>query len=150
MAVIGVFDFIGTVGSGWLSDRWDNRWLLAWYYGLRGLSLLWLPFSDFTIVGLSIFAVVFGLDFIATVPPTVKLCVQRFGKDKGPIVYGWIFAGHQVGGALLAAAAGISRDMLASYLPMLFTVGIVCLLAALSLFLLSAEHQRPEAAHSTP
>jgi hypothetical protein len=73
LAMMGIFDFIGTVGSGWLSDRYDNRWLLAWYYGLRGLSLMALPFTDFSFYGLSIFAVFYGLDWIATVPPTVKL-----------------------------------------------------------------------------
>lgn len=79
LALIGVFDFIGTVASGWLSDRFDSRWLLFWYYGLRGLSLLYLPFSDFSFYGLSIFAVFYGLDWVATVPPTVKLTADRFG-----------------------------------------------------------------------
>ncbi len=80
--MMGVFDFIGTIGSGWLSDRFDNRWLLFWYYGLRGLSLLYLPFTDFTFYGLSLFAVFYGLDWIATVPPTVKLTADRFGPEK--------------------------------------------------------------------
>src|SRR5205085_1663498 len=73
LAAMGIFDFFGTIISGWLSDRYDNRWLLFWYYGLRGLSLLFLPFTDFTFYGLSLFAVFYGLDWIATVPPTVRL-----------------------------------------------------------------------------
>ncbi len=81
LAMMGIFDFFGTIGSGWLSDRFDNRWLLFWYYGLRGLSLLYLPFTDFTFYGLSLFAVFYGLDWIATVPPTVKLTADRFGPE---------------------------------------------------------------------
>ncbi|MFG1429108.1 MFS transporter [Roseixanthobacter glucoisosaccharinicivorans] len=130
LAVIGVFDFIGTVGSGWLSDRYDNRWLLAWYYGLRGLSLLYLPFSDFTFYGLSIFAVFYGLDWVATVPPTVKLTAERFGREKANLVFGWIFAGHQIGAATAAFGAGVSRTVLSSYLPAFFIAGALCLIAA--------------------
>ena len=83
LAGIGVFDFIGTILSGWLSDRYDNRWLLFWYYGLRGLSLLYLPFTDFSFYGLSFFAVFYGLDWVATVPPTVRLAADRFGARAG-------------------------------------------------------------------
>src|SRR5215471_1556105 len=82
LAAMGIFDFFGTIVSGWLSDRYDNRWLLFWYYGLRGLSLLFLPFSDFTFYGLSLFAMFYGLDWIATVPPTVRLTAQRFGTER--------------------------------------------------------------------
>ena len=81
LAAMGIFDFVGTIASGWLSDRYDNRKLLFWYYGLRGLSLLFLPFSDFTFYGLSLFAMFYGLDWIATVPPTVRLTAQRFGPS---------------------------------------------------------------------
>jgi hypothetical protein len=96
VAMMGFFDFFGTIGSGWLSDRFDNRWLLFWYHGLRGLSLIYLPFTDFTFYGLSLFAVFYGLDWIATVPPTVKLtalavrrassapCPQRDGQRATP------------------------------------------------------------------
>ncbi len=77
----GVFDFIGTILSGWLSDRYDNRWLLFWYYGLRGLSLLYLPFTDFSLYGLSLFLMFYGLDWVATVPPTVRLAADRFGVN---------------------------------------------------------------------
>ena len=88
LAMIGVFDFIGTIGSGWLSDRYDNRWLLVWYYALRGVSLIWLPFSGFSLIGLSFFAVFYGLDFIATVPPFVRLTAQTFGREQAPLVFG--------------------------------------------------------------
>jgi sugar phosphate permease len=130
LAMMGVFDFAGTVGSGWLSDRFDNRWLLFWYYGLRGLSLLYLPFTDFTFYGLSLFAVFYGLDWIATVPPTVKLIADRFGRERAAIVFGWVFAGHQIGAATAAFGAGFSRTEFASYLPAFFIAGALCLIAA--------------------
>ncbi|KRB62676.1 MFS transporter [Rhizobium sp. Root708] len=131
LAVMGIFDFFGTIGSGWLSDRFDNRWLLFWYYGLRGLSLLFLPFSDFSFYGLSIFAVFYGLDWIATVPPTVKIAADRFGREKAGLVFGWVFAGHQLGAATAAYGAGWSRTELQSYLPAFFTAGAFCLLASI-------------------
>jgi len=130
LAMMGVFDFVGTIGSGWLSDRFDNRWLLFWYYGLRGLSLLYLPFTDFTFYGLSLFAVFYGLDWIATVPPTVKLTADRFGRERAGMVFGWIFAGHQIGAASAAFGAGFSRTEFASYLPAFFVAGALCLVAA--------------------
>ena len=136
MALIGVCDLIGTVGSGWLSDRYDNRWLLAWYYGLRGLSLIWLPSSGFSMVGLSMFAVFYGLDFIATVPPSVRLAARTFGREQAPLVFGWIFAAHQLGAGMMAFGAGVSRDALASYLPAFMTAGVLCLAATFSLLLL--------------
>jgi MFS family permease len=132
LAMMGIFDFIGTIGSGWLSDRFDPRWLLFWYYGLRGLSLLYLPFTDFTFYGLSLFAVFYGLDWIATVPPTVKLTADRFGREKAGIVFGWVFAGHQIGAASAAFGAGVSRTEFASYLPAFFIAGALCLIAALA------------------
>jgi MFS family permease len=137
LAVMGVCDFIGTIGSGWLSDRYDCRWLLTAYYSLRGISLMWLPFSHFTIFGLSLFAVFFGLDYIATLPPTVKLTVQAFGRDRGPVVFGWIYAGHQVGAATMAAAAGASRDALATYMPAFFAGGAACIVAGALMLVLS-------------
>ncbi|ETR78113.1 MFS transporter [Afipia sp. P52-10] len=130
LAAIGVFDFFGTIISGWLSDRYNNRWLLFWYYGLRGLSLVFLPFTDFTFFGLSLFAVFYGLDWIATVPPTVKLTAAKFGPERANLVFGWIFAGHQIGAALAAFAAGFSRTMLATYLPAFFAAGALCIVAA--------------------
>jgi len=129
LAMIGIFDFVGTVGSGWLSDRYDSRWLLFWYYGLRGLSLLYLPFTDFSFYGLSLFAVFYGLDWVATVPPTIKIAADRFG-EKSNLVFGWIFAGHQIGAAVAAYGAGFSRTVYESYLPAFFVAGGLCLIAA--------------------
>jgi MFS family permease len=129
LAMIGVFDFAGTVGSGWLSDRYDSRWLLFWYYGLRGLSLMYLPFTDFSFYGLSLFAVFYGLDWVATVPPTIKIAADRFG-DKANLVFGWIFTGHQLGAAFAAYGAGLTRTVYASYLPAFFAAGALCLIAA--------------------
>jgi MFS family permease len=142
LAMMGVFDFVGTIASGWLSDRYDNRWLLVWYYALRGLSLIFLPFSDFSFYGLSLFAMFYGLDWIATVPPTVKLTAERFGRERANLVFGWIFAGHQMGAATAAFGAGLSRSTLGSYLPAFFAAGALCLIAALLLLALA----RPERA----
>ena len=130
LAMMGAFDFIGTIGSGWLSDRFDNRWLLFWYYGLRGVSLLYLPFTDFTFYGLSLFAMFYGLDWIATVPPTVKLTADRFGPERAGMVFGWIFAGHQIGAASAAFGAGLVRTEYSTYLPAFFVAGALCLFAA--------------------
>lgn len=130
LAMMGVFDFIGTIGSGWLSDRYDPRWLLFWYYGLRGLSLLYLPQADFTIFGLSGFAVFYGLDWIATVPPTVKLCADHFG-ERANIVFGWVFAGHQLGAATIALSAGVVRTELGSYNAAFIAAGLLCIAAAM-------------------
>ena len=141
LALMGVFDFFGTIASGWLSDRYDNRLLLAVYYGLRGLSLMWLPFSGFDMVGLSVFSVFFGLDYIASVPVTMKLAIRAWGPIRAPVVFGWIFAGHQFGAALMAVAAGYSRDALDSYLPAFFTAGVLGVIAAASmLFLLGKRN----------
>jgi predicted MFS family arabinose efflux permease len=145
LAAMGVFDFFGTIMSGWLSDRYDNRWLLFWYYGLRGLSLLFLPFSDFSFYGLSLFAMFYGLDWIATVPPTVRLTAQRFGPERANLVFGWIFAGHQMGAATAAFGAGLSRTLLATYLPAFFVAGALCVVAAL-IVLAIARPPKPVAA----
>lgn len=130
LAIIGVCDLIGTIGSGWLSDRFDNRWLLAWYYGLRGISLIWLVYTDVSLVGLTIFAVIYGLDFIATVPPTVRLSVGSFGPELGPVVFAWVFAAHQLGTGIMAFGTGLSRDALGSYVPAFLVAGLLCLAAA--------------------
>ena len=137
LAAMGVFDFFGTIASGWLSDRYDNRWLLFWYYGLRGLSLLLLPFTDFSFYGLSLFAMFYGLDWIATVPPTVRLTAQRFGSERANLVFGWVFAGHQTGAAFAAFGAGLSRTLLATYLPAFFFAGALCVVAALIVLAIS-------------
>jgi MFS family permease len=132
LAMMGSFDFVGTIASGWLSDRIDNRKLLFWYYGLRGLSLFWLPHSTFTLYGLSLFAMFYGLDWIATVPPTVKLTGAAFGTARAGMVFGWVFAGHQLGAAAAAFGAGISRSVLLSYTPALYVAGGACLAAAIA------------------
>jgi sugar phosphate permease len=132
LAMMGICDFFDTIGSGWLSDRFDPRWLLFWYYGLRGLSLLYLPFTDFTFYGLSLFAVFYGLDWIATVPPTVKLTADKFGREKAGIVFGWVFAGHQIGAASAAFSAGLTRTAFNTYLPAFFVAGALCIIAALA------------------
>src|SRR5690606_22187982 len=135
-AMMGAFDFVGTILSGWLSDRYDNRKLLFWYYGLRGLSLFWLPHSEFTLYGLSLFAMFYGLDWIATVPPTVKLAGATFGKERAGMVFGWIFAAHQIGSAVAAYGAGLTRTWLLTYNPALYAAGGACLLAAGVIFML--------------
>lgn len=132
LAMIGIFDFIGTLGAGWLSDRFDNRWLLFWFYGLRGLSLIFLSASGFGYLTLSVFAVFYGLDWVATVPPTVKLTVENFGRDKANIVFGWIFAAHQLGAATATFGAGYIRTDYETFLPAVYIAGFMCLLAALS------------------
>ena len=137
LAAMGIFDFFGTIFSGWLSDRYDNRYLLAWYYGLRGLSLVLLPFTNFSFYGLSLFAMFYGLDWIATVPPTVRLTAQRFGPERANLVFGWIFAGHQLGAATAAFGAGLSRTLLASYLPAFFVAGALCIIASLLTLVIS-------------
>lgn len=139
LAAMGIFDFFGTIMSGWLSDRYDNRFLLFWYYGLRGLSLIFLPFSDFSFYGLSIFAMFYGLDWIATVPPTVRLTAQKFGPERANLVFGWIFAGHQLGAGAAAFGAGLSRTLLQSYLPAFFIAGALCVFASLMVLALSRQ-----------
>jgi predicted MFS family arabinose efflux permease len=133
LTAIGVFDLFGTIGSGWLADRFNNRLLLTCYYGFRGLSLLWLPFSGFSIPGLALFAVFYGLDFIATVPPSVRLTAQAFGREQAPLVFGWIYAAHQLGAGLMAFTAGLARDSMSTYVPVFLVAGALCGLAALSL-----------------
>ncbi len=131
LAAMGLFDLVGTTASGWLSDRFDSRWLLFWYYGLRGLSLLFLPFAfGFDFYGLPIFAVFYGLDWIATVPPTVRLTTDIFGRDKGPIVFGWIVAGHQLGAAFATLAAGMMRTSLGNYQLATMCSGALCIIGA--------------------
>ena len=131
LAVMGVFDFLGTTGSGWLTDRFDSRVLLSWYYGLRGLSLMFLPFSfDYSFYGLSVFAVFYGLDWIATVPPTVRVAAQSFGKENAALMFGWIAAAHQIGGAFAAWAAGYVRTASGSYTSAFIAAGLICLGAA--------------------
>ncbi len=130
LALMGFFDLVGTTASGWLTDRYDPRKLLFTYYALRGLSLIYLPFSDFSFLSLSVFTVFYGLDWIATVPPTVRLANASFGEREAPIVFGWIFAGHQIGAAVAAVSAGMSRTVEGRYLEAFVAAGLTALLAA--------------------
>lgn len=146
LAVLGIFDFFGTIGSGWLSDRYDNRVLLFWYYGLRGLSLIYLSFSGFSFYELSAFAVFYGLDWIATVPPTVKLAADKFGREKAGMVFGWVFTGHQLGAATAAYGAGYFKSDFNTYMPALQIAGVMCMIAAVSVMLL----RKPGSANAVP
>jgi len=128
LAMMGAFDLVGTTLSGYLSDRYDNRKLL-----------FWLPFSTFTFYGLSIFAMFYGLDWIATVPPTVKLAAQEFGKEKAGMIFGWVFAAHQLGAATAAYGAGLTRTLLLTYNPALFAAGAACLIAAASVMMIRLQ-----------
>jgi MFS family permease len=131
LAAMGVFDLIGTTASGWLTDRYNARVLLFWYYSLRGLSLMILPFTNFDLVSLSIFAVFYGLDWVATVPPTVALTNEVFGKRDAPVIVSWIVCGHQMGGALAALGGGMVRNATGSYLMAFLASGAACLIASL-------------------
>lgn len=144
LSFMGVFDLIGTTLSGWLSDRFDNRWLLFWYYGLRGASLVLLPFalSEGSMPLLIIFSVFYGLDWIATVPPTINISRQIFGIEKSVVVYGWIFAAHQLGSAVAAGGAGIIYKFFNSYSWAFVLAGMFCLLA--SLFVVVIKKQSVE------
>jgi predicted MFS family arabinose efflux permease len=144
LALIGVFDIIGTISSGWLTDRHDPRKLLAAYYLLRGLSLFVLdPALAHGGGGLMGFMVFYGLDWVATVPPTIALCIHHFGRDRGPLVYGWVFAGHQVGGALAASGAGALRDFSGSYRPAFILAGGACVIAAGGVLGIRRQHSQP-------
>ncbi|MFF7330946.1 MFS transporter [Streptomyces sp. NPDC008150] len=132
LAVIGVFDVVGTIASGWFTDRFDSRRLLAVYYALRGVSLLFLPMLLAPSVRppMVFFIVFYGLDWVATVPPTLALCRERFGDDSA-IVFGWVLASHQVGAALVAYLGGVARDVFGSYDMVWYASGALCSVAAL-------------------
>ena len=131
LAALGVFSLIGATGSGWLCDRVNPRVLLFWYYGLRGLSLVILPFTRFDVISLSIFSVFYGLDWVATGPATFALTNQLFGRRDTPVIISWIFAAHQIGGAFAAFGAGTVRSLTGDYLLAFMTSGLACLLASL-------------------
>lgn len=148
LAVVGVFDVAGTIASGWLTDRVDPRYLLLGYYTLRGLSLLILPalLGPDTQPSLWVFIVFYGLDWVATVPPTVVLCRELFGAD-GPVAFGWVFAAHQIGSAVAATGAGLVRDLHGSYDLAWYLAGGLCGAAAV----MSAVIRRaPAVAGTTP
>ncbi|MDB4892883.1 MAG: yhjX [Gemmatimonadetes bacterium] len=131
LALMGLCDLVGTTAAGWMSDRWDSRYLLGAYYGLRGLSLLYLPIA---LAGsnpaLITFAVWYGLDWIATVPPTLRLANEAFGRTRAPIVFGWISGGHQVGAASVALFAGVLRVSTGRYDVAFLGAGLLCIVAA--------------------
>ena len=131
LAALGVFSLIGATASGWMCDRFNPRILLFWYYGLRGLSLIVIPFTQFDAVSLSIFSVFYGLDWVATGPATFALANEVFGRRDTPVIIAWIFAGHQIGGALAAFGAGAVRGVTGDYLLAFLTSGLACLLASL-------------------
>jgi MFS family permease len=144
LAMMGIFDLVGTTLSGWLSDRWNNRYLLCWYYGLRGLSLLFLPYAfDLEFYGLGLFAVFYGLDWIATVPPTVRLTADVFGKQNAGMMFGWIVAGHQIGAAAATFTAGILRTEFGGYVEAFTISGTLCLLAALMSLGIGRKPRKP-------
>jgi predicted MFS family arabinose efflux permease len=130
LAMMGVFDLIGTTFSGWLTDRFDPRKLLGVYYGIRGLSLMYLPYSGFSATSLTIFAVLYGLDWIATVPPTLRLSNEAFGDRSGPLVFGWIVAGHQLGAAAAAFFGGSMRELQGDYQLAFMIAGMTAIVAA--------------------
>ncbi|AOB27497.1 MFS transporter [Bordetella bronchiseptica] len=144
LALMGIFDLVGTTASGWLTDRYDPRRLLFVYYGLRGLSLMYLPYSDFSFYSLSLFAIFFGLDWIATVPPTLRLTTEAFGDRDAPIVFGWIVAGHQLGAASAAWMGGFVRETTGSYLMAFVLAGGTGLIAAIIALMINRK-PRPTA-----
>ena len=143
LALVGIFDFIGTIGSGWLTDRVDSRILLVVYYGFRGLALFTVPFVLGPTVEppLMFFVVFYGLDWIATVPPTIALTRKYFGLAKTGVIYGWIFASHMVGAAIAAAFAGLIRDVQGDYFIAWITAALLCLVAAGSFMFLRNDQK---------
>ncbi len=142
LAVMGVFNFIGTIGSGFLTDRLDPRKLLLVYYGFRGVSLLFLPFVHDTMT-IAAFAILFGLDYIATVPPTVALVADRFGAHNVGVVYGWVFASHMVGAAVAAWVAGIVRENVGDYAAAFVAAGWIAIVAGFAA--LAIRRKSPDA-----
>ncbi|WP_232629707.1 MFS transporter [Methylobacterium sp. Leaf118] len=148
LALMGLCDLLGTTASGWLTDRYDPRRLLAWYYGLRGLSLMFLPAAfDHSVYGLSLFAVFYGLDWIATVPPTVSLAGKAFGEENAALMFGWIAAAHQIGAASAAWAAGTMRTNTGDYHSAFLAAGFLCLAATMMALFIGSRP--PEAAPAT-
>lgn len=142
LALMGIFDLIGTTLSGWLTDRFDPRKLLGIYYAVRGLSLIYLPYSGFSAASLTIFAVLYGLDWIATVPPTLRLSNEAFGDRSGPLVFGWIVAGHQVGAAAAAFFGGTMRELQGSYELAFLIAGMTGIIAACLSLLINTGRPR--------
>jgi sugar phosphate permease len=134
LALMGLFDIMGTTASGWLTDRLSPRLLLCIYYGLRGLSLLLLPvlLAQGNSPFLNLFALFYGLDWIATVPPTVRIAADSFGRQNAGVIYGWISAAHQVGASMAAFGAGVIRTQTGNYRPAFYIAAALCMVAAAS------------------
>ena len=132
LALVGVFDVIGTLFSGWLTDRYDPRKLLFFYYGLRGLSLFLLPSILFSTMHPStlVFIIFYGLDWVATVPPTIMLCRTILGPERGTVIYGWVFASHQIGGSIAAFGAAVLRVKLGDYAAAFYISGALCVITS--------------------
>lgn len=147
LAAMGMLDLVGTTLSGWLSDRYNPRVLLFWYYGLRGLALIFLPYAfGLQYYGLAIFALFYGLDWIATVPPTVRLANDVFGRLAAPIVFGWIVAGHQLGAATATTVAGYMRATLGNYTLSSIMMGVACLIGAVLVLRIKGQRNHPQPA----
>jgi predicted MFS family arabinose efflux permease len=144
LASLGIFSLIGATISGWLTDRYNPRILLFWIFGLRGLSLMVLPYTSFDTLSLTIFAVFYGLDWIAVMPPIFALVNEVFGKKAAPVIMSWIFATHQIGGALAAVGAGVVRTSTGSYLLAFLASGVACLMA--SMLVMRIARARPAVA----
>ena len=144
LAVMGVFNFAGTIASGWLTDRYDPRKLLLIYYTFRGLSLLFLPFIHDTMT-IGVFAILFGLDYIATVPPTVALAADRFGAHNVGVVYGWIFAAHMLGAAIAAWVAGVVRESVGDYAAAFVAAGWIAIVAGFAALMIRRREPVPAA-----
>ncbi|MCZ8310285.1 MAG: MFS transporter [Magnetospirillum sp.] len=150
LATMGMFNFFGTSLSGWLSDKFDNRSLLAIYYGVRGVSLLYLPFSFDDIYTMSIFAAFFGLGWFATVSPTVRILANTFGRERAPLVFGWVFVCHQLGGASAAAFAALIRVTYSDYFSAFVISGLLCFVAAIAVTFIEAGDSRPDTSTRKP
>lgn len=138
IALIGLFDLFGTVGSGWLSDKYDNRTLLCIYYIGRGISLIFLPVAlGFDLWTVSLFAMFYGLDWFATLPPTIRLTTGKFGLSSGPLVFGWMFVAHQIGAAIATYGAGVTRTLEGTYAPAFALSGFLCIIAGFACLLIS-------------
>ena len=149
LALVGLFDVIGTLASGWLTDKYDPRKLLFFYYGLRGLSLFLLPSILFSTLHPStlIFVIFYGLDWVATVPPTVMLCRAILGPDRGTVIYGWVFASHQIGGSIAALGAAIVRVKFGDYAAAFYVSGALCIIT--SYFVLQIGKSKDSASLAT-
>jgi MFS family permease len=143
LAMMGIFNLVGTTLSGWLTDRYDSRWLLFWYFGLRGVSLLYLPYSDMTLWGLGLFSLFYGLDWIATVPPTLRLTTDIFGRRDAAVVFGWIFMGHQLGAGAAAFGGGAIRSVFGAYTGAFLAAGLMCGVAALGVLVIRRGGRAP-------